>query len=60
MMPCEGAMCYVNGVQVTEPAILQTGCRIIFGKSHVFRFNHPDQGEYFLYFLGEQVCLQTW
>ncbi|XP_014670393.1 PREDICTED: kinesin-like protein unc-104 [Priapulus caudatus] len=43
LIPCDSAMCYVNGVQVLEPYILQTGGRIIFGKSHVFRFNHPDQ-----------------
>ncbi|XP_044218350.1 kinesin-like protein KIF1A isoform X6 [Thunnus albacares] len=41
--PCEGAETYVNGKRVTEPTILKSGNRIILGKSHVFRFNHPVQ-----------------
>ncbi|XP_047442586.1 kinesin-like protein KIF1A isoform X4 [Mugil cephalus] len=41
--PCEGAETYVNGKRVTEPTVLRSGTRIILGKSHVFRFNHPVQ-----------------
>ncbi|XP_060723749.1 kinesin-like protein KIF1A isoform X7 [Tachysurus vachellii] len=41
--PCEGAETYVNGKNVTEPTVLRSGNRIIMGKSHVFRFNHPEQ-----------------
>ncbi|XP_039618403.1 kinesin-like protein KIF1A isoform X14 [Polypterus senegalus] len=41
--PCDGAETYVNGKTVTEPTILRSGNRIILGKSHVFRFNHPEQ-----------------
>lgn len=41
--PCEGAEMYVNGKRVTEPTVLRSGNRIILGKSHVFRFNHPEQ-----------------
>ncbi|XP_051561935.1 kinesin-like protein KIF1A isoform X10 [Myxocyprinus asiaticus] len=41
--PCEGAETYVNGKRVTEPTILRSGNRIILGKNHVFRFNHPEQ-----------------
>ncbi|KAM8745028.1 kinesin-like protein KIF1A isoform 25-T25 [Acanthopagrus schlegelii] len=41
--PCEGAETYVNGKRVTEPTVLKSGNRIILGKSHVFRFNHPVQ-----------------
>ncbi|KAM3850251.1 kinesin-like protein KIF1A [Diretmus argenteus] len=41
--PCEGAETYVNGKLVTEPTVLKSGNRIILGKSHVFRFNHPEQ-----------------
>uniref|UniRef100_A0A7N6B7A4 plus-end-directed kinesin ATPase n=1 Tax=Anabas testudineus TaxID=64144 RepID=A0A7N6B7A4_ANATE len=41
--PCEDAETYVNGKRVTEPTILKSGNRIILGKSHVFRFNHPVQ-----------------
>uniref|UniRef100_A0A3B5ARW3 plus-end-directed kinesin ATPase n=1 Tax=Stegastes partitus TaxID=144197 RepID=A0A3B5ARW3_9TELE len=41
--PCEGAETYVNGKLVAEPTVLKSGNRIILGKSHVFRFNHPVQ-----------------
>ncbi|KAK0134514.1 Kinesin-like protein KIF1B [Merluccius polli] len=41
--PCEDAETYVNGKRVTEPTVLKSGNRIILGKSHVFRFNHPEQ-----------------
>ncbi|XP_078266816.1 kinesin-like protein KIF1A isoform X8 [Rhinoraja longicauda] len=41
--PCEGADTYLNGKQVTEPTVLRSGNRIIMGKSHVFRFTHPEQ-----------------
>ncbi|XP_067315683.1 kinesin-like protein KIF1A isoform X4 [Pseudorasbora parva] len=41
--PCEGAEIYLNGKRVTEPTVLKSGNRIILGKSHVFRFNHPEQ-----------------
>jgi len=44
LTPCDGALCYVNGKKVTEETRLKTGSRVIFGKNHVFRFNHPDQG----------------
>uniref|UniRef100_A0A2I3HXH1 Kinesin family member 1A n=1 Tax=Nomascus leucogenys TaxID=61853 RepID=A0A2I3HXH1_NOMLE len=37
--PCEGADTYVNGKKIPIPQ----GNRIIMGKSHVFRFNHPEQ-----------------
>uniref|UniRef100_UPI00253FDE41 kinesin-like protein KIF1C n=1 Tax=Euleptes europaea TaxID=460621 RepID=UPI00253FDE41 len=41
--PCEGAETYVNGKQVTETLVLRSGNRIVMGKNHVFRFNHPEQ-----------------
>uniref|UniRef100_A0A8C8JBC1 plus-end-directed kinesin ATPase n=1 Tax=Oncorhynchus tshawytscha TaxID=74940 RepID=A0A8C8JBC1_ONCTS len=41
--PCEGAEIYVNGKLVTMPTLLRSGNRIIMGKSHVFRFNDPEQ-----------------
>ncbi|XP_072560627.1 kinesin-like protein KIF1A isoform X3 [Paramormyrops kingsleyae] len=41
--PCDGAETYVNGKRVSEPTVLRSGNRIIMGKSHVFRFNHPEQ-----------------
>lgn len=42
--PKEGALCYINGREVKETTVLKTGSRVILGKNHVFRFNHPDQG----------------
>ena len=45
LMPCDGALCYVNGQLVTTETVLKTGSRVIIGKSHVFRFNHPEQGQ---------------
>ncbi|CAH8435760.1 unnamed protein product [Schistosoma turkestanicum] len=41
--PVDEAECYVNGSLVTTRIQLQTGARVILGKSHVFRFNHPLQ-----------------
>ncbi|TWW57355.1 Kinesin-like protein KIF1A [Takifugu flavidus] len=41
--PCKGAETFVNGRRVTEPTVLTSGNRIILGKNHVFRFNHPLQ-----------------
>uniref|UniRef100_A0A3Q0KR75 Kinesin-like protein unc-104 n=1 Tax=Schistosoma mansoni TaxID=6183 RepID=A0A3Q0KR75_SCHMA len=39
----DNAECYVNGSLVTKRIQLHTGARVILGKSHVFRFNHPLQ-----------------
>ncbi|XP_017754854.1 PREDICTED: kinesin-like protein unc-104 isoform X3 [Eufriesea mexicana] len=43
LIPKKGALIYVNGREITEPVVLKTGSRVILGKNHVFRFNHPDQ-----------------
>ncbi|XP_059352577.1 kinesin-like protein unc-104 [Daphnia carinata] len=43
MAPAPDALCYVNGRVITEPVLLRTGNRVILGKHHVFRFNHPGQ-----------------
>ncbi|KAL5243825.1 hypothetical protein ACI65C_011235 [Semiaphis heraclei] len=43
LIPIKGALCYVNGRELTEPIVLKTGSRVILGKNHVFRFNHPEQ-----------------
>lgn len=43
IVPGEGALCYLNGKQVTSRVELRTGSRLILGKSHVFRFNNPLQ-----------------
>ncbi|XP_074107655.1 kinesin family member unc-104 isoform X7 [Cotesia typhae] len=43
LIPTAGALIYVNGREVSEPIILKTGSRVILGRNHVFRFNHPDQ-----------------
>ncbi|XP_030768697.1 kinesin-like protein KIF1B isoform X3 [Rhinopithecus roxellana] len=41
--PCERSETYVNGKRVSQPVQLRSGNRIIMGKNHVFRFNHPEQ-----------------
>ncbi|XP_078281444.1 kinesin-like protein KIF1B isoform X9 [Rhinoraja longicauda] len=43
LVPCEGSETYVNGKRVINPVKLRSGNRIIMGKNHVFRFNHPEQ-----------------
>ncbi|XP_024082075.1 kinesin-like protein unc-104 isoform X5 [Cimex lectularius] len=43
LKPLPGADCYVNGRQVSDSEVLRTGSRVILGKNHVFRFNHPVQ-----------------
>ncbi|XP_053983682.1 kinesin-like protein unc-104 isoform X16 [Hylaeus anthracinus] len=43
LIPKTDALIYVNGREITEPVVLNTGSRVIFGKNHVFRFIHPDQ-----------------
>ncbi|UJR32870.1 hypothetical protein I4U23_020331 [Adineta vaga] len=46
LKPCsQTTMCYVNGKRVDfdTPVELTSGSRVIFGKSHVFRFLNPEQ-----------------
>ena len=43
LAPAPQALCYVNGRVIDEPILLRTGNRVILGKHHVFRFNHPGQ-----------------
>ena len=46
LKPCNStAMCYVNGKKVNHntQVELTSGSRVIFGKSHVFRFLNPEQ-----------------
>lgn len=43
LIPKPGAMCYVNGKEVTTPTQLHSGNRVILGKCHVFRFTHPKE-----------------
>ncbi|XP_053338534.1 kinesin-like protein KIF1B isoform X4 [Clarias gariepinus] len=43
LVPCEGSETYVNGKCVNDAVQLRSGNRIIMGKNHVFRFNHPEQ-----------------
>ncbi|XP_071945564.1 kinesin-like protein KIF1A isoform X3 [Antedon mediterranea] len=45
-------LCYVNGKLVEEPVELYSGYRVILGKFHVFRFNHPKQ-------VRQQKCLKS-
>uniref|UniRef100_A0A8C2ZXS8 Kinesin family member 1C n=1 Tax=Cyclopterus lumpus TaxID=8103 RepID=A0A8C2ZXS8_CYCLU len=41
--PLVGAETYVNGKQIADAVVLKQGHRIVMGKNHVFRFNHPEQ-----------------
>ncbi|XP_069097287.1 kinesin-like protein KIF1B isoform X5 [Pleurodeles waltl] len=41
--PGERSETYVNGKRVVHSVQLRSGNRIIMGKNHVFRFNHPEQ-----------------
>ncbi|KAM3590621.1 uncharacterized protein V6R79_012900 [Siganus canaliculatus] len=41
--PLVGAETYVNGKQIADAVVLKQGNRIVMGKNHVFRFNHPEQ-----------------
>ncbi|XP_033984212.1 LOW QUALITY PROTEIN: kinesin-like protein KIF1C [Trematomus bernacchii] len=41
--PLIGAETYVNGKQIEDAVVLKQGHRIVMGKNHVFRFNHPEQ-----------------
>ena len=46
LKPCsQTAMCYVNGKKVDFHTTIEltSGSRVIFGKSHVFRFLNPEQ-----------------
>jgi kinesin family protein 1 len=46
LKPCSRTtMCYVNGkkVEFNTQVELTSGSRVIFGKSHVFRFLNPEQ-----------------
>jgi kinesin family protein 1 len=43
LRPITPALCYVNGKQIEDTVSLKSGDRVIFGKSHVFRFNNPEQ-----------------
>lgn len=45
LRPMKDAVCFVNGRKIEDSVVLRTGCRVIMGKNHVFRFNHPEQGK---------------
>ncbi|XP_061104192.1 pleckstrin homology-like domain family B member 2 [Conger conger] len=40
--PC-GNLCALDGVSVTTPTLLTQGYTLCLGKSHFFRFNHPEE-----------------
>lgn len=37
------ALVYINGRKIVDPEVLITGSRVILGRNHVFRFQHPQQ-----------------
>ncbi|CAJ0566193.1 unnamed protein product, partial [Mesorhabditis spiculigera] len=43
LAPRRQAQCFVNGRPITEPTVLHTGCRVILGQYHVFRYNDPQE-----------------
>ncbi|KAG8560934.1 hypothetical protein GDO81_015186 [Engystomops pustulosus] len=43
LRPTLGAICTVNGQEVTDVCRLSQGAVIVLGKSHRFRFNHPAE-----------------
>ncbi|XP_057197327.1 uncharacterized protein kif16bb [Triplophysa rosa] len=43
LLPLPGAMCAINGVEVTQPCLLTQGMSIQLGKATVFHFNHPQE-----------------
>ncbi|KNC53662.1 kinesin family member 1B [Thecamonas trahens ATCC 50062] len=46
--PAANAKTFVNGEQVTEPAVLATGHRIILGNNYLFRYTNPAELEQLL------------
>ena len=43
LVPRDGAAIMVNGLRVDKPTRLRSGCRVILGDFHIFRFNHPQE-----------------
>ncbi|XP_033126809.1 uncharacterized protein LOC117124622 [Anneissia japonica] len=43
LCPCEGALCAVNGLDVNQPTQLTQGAVVLFGKTNMYRFNHPAE-----------------
>lgn len=43
IIPKQDSLIYINGRKITEPEVLSTGSRVILGRNHVFRFQHPQQ-----------------
>lgn len=43
IIPTQDALVYINGRKVIETEVLSTGSRVILGRNHVFRFQHPQQ-----------------
>jgi kinesin family protein 1 len=43
IIPSMDALIYINGRKIIESEVMTTGSRVILGKNHVFRFQHPQQ-----------------
>ncbi|XP_018419719.1 PREDICTED: kinesin-like protein KIF16B [Nanorana parkeri] len=43
LIPLNEAQCSVNGIQILEPSQLNQGAVILFGRTNMFRFNHPKE-----------------
>lgn len=43
VIPSQDALIFINGRKIVMPEVLTTGSRVILGRNHVFRFQHPQQ-----------------
>jgi len=59
IIPLEDALVFVNGGQVKDPTEIRTGARVILGKNHVFRFNHPVQARQSRALLSDTTDMPT-
>jgi len=59
IIPIDDSIVYVNGVKLAGPLELKTGARVILGKNHVFRFNHPIQARQSRVLLSDMSDLPT-
>lgn len=56
MMPQDGAMCCINGVNLTERTALRSGDRLLWGSNHYFKLTIPWEKIQTLTPANESVC----
>ena len=57
IVPSQDSMTFLNGQLMSEPQLVKTGSRIILGNNHVFRYTHPEQGQYVYCFIAMYFLL---